>query len=141
MKDWAKTILIGAVLLAIALLVWFGIYSRNQGPVMNTEMPGRIVETGQNFVEVEGVIGGITKTVKFKITAETILKNNSIVITKEQMQSGKQFSPQVQQKEGEISDLVPGVRISRVTATDDLLKRDEAIALEIIYTTYDLPSR
>ena len=141
MKDWVKIILIVVALVAIVLLVWFGIYSRNRGLVMNTEMSGRIVETGQNFVEVEGVIGGITKTVKFEITPDTLIKNNSIVIAAEQMQSGKQFSPQVLQKEGKISDLVPGVKISRIAGKDDLLKRDETIALEIIYTTYDLPSR
>lgn len=106
--------------------------------VQNT-MAGSVTKVGDGFIVVQGILGGETKEVEFQLTSSTKLRNNVIVFTKAQMDSGKPFHPETKFIDGKIQDLTVNARILQIKSQENLLKVDKATAVEINYITYVYP--
>ena len=107
---------------------------------VQTEMSGVIKEVDGSSIRVEGMVGTENKVVEFTIMPETVLINGSNTITEEQIKSGQNFQPKFEQIVGQVSDLVPGIIISKIRSKENLIRTNKAIAIKIDYVTLILPT-
>ncbi len=145
--------LIAALALVIMLLTQPRLFKKSEtsNPDLtnfSSEMTGRIIEVKGDSIVVAGVVKSLDpsgirqedKTVEFRITPQTVLRNNAIVITLEQVKSGKTFTPKTETRPGNTSQLTVDMRITKILSQENLFDSDRAIAIEINYATYDTPT-
>jgi hypothetical protein len=141
-----KYAIIGGLLIVLILLYFYG-SNLVKKDSYHYEMSGNIVEVGENSISIYGPVKSTDpentniahKKVVFNIHSETILTNIVNVITLEQIQAGGTFTPQTESRAGDAQDLKVGKQISKIISQDDLFSKDEADALEIIYTSLEAP--
>lgn len=131
------------------ILVGIKLYSINFQTNLNKEisheMRGHIIQADSQFITVEGSVISSkpgtnyeeSKTIKFKITPTTVLKSAVIVISSDQLNSGKAYNPKVEERSGFLSDLVANTRILSIKSKNNLFEINNATAQEVYYMNYD----
>lgn len=126
-----------SIIVLVGLLYFIGKQSLDNTPHING-IVGQVAEVKNGAIVVSGTIGSETKVIEFMFTPQTVFTKSVIVISTEQAKSGKSFAPETQTLPGTSSELAKDMTV-RITTMDNLLETSSAQALEIDYTTYDLP--
>jgi len=137
-------LLIFLLIILVVVLSWDKFINQSN----SYELSGQIIEVRDNSIIVEGVAKSSdpninrqeNRTIEIKITNETIIKKNVVVITTAQINSGESFQPETQVREGVISELVIGIRVIKIESRDNLFTKDKAVAAEINYLIYEFPA-
>ena len=146
-----KVLNISLVAIAAALLgsftyFYFNTPDSNQVYYSMLQMKGSVTGVNGNSVFISGIVNSIDgksedKTIEFIVTNDTILRSNKIIITLEQIKSGKNFHPKTIIGTGQLSDLSPDTKIFNVSSKNDLSKTNKATAAEISYLIYEMPAK
>lgn len=108
---------------------------------------GRVVSVVGDKVVVSGKIGlsdpnfkePLDKTIEFKVTSQTVVKETRFLFTEENLKSKDTYSPKTELITGKLSNLIPGMMVLSVKSGQDLLQSDKATLAEIHILTYVLP--
>lgn len=106
---------------------------------LQSEMSGTITEVNGNSIKVKGTIGDEEKDIDFKVSSATVFKKTTLVITLEQIKSGKPYAPLTKFESGQLSDLAPGMSVT-VISKGNLTSRYSATATEVNYFIKDVPT-
>lgn len=132
-------LLLGLVALILIVVLFRNIFNVQES--LKYDLNGRIKEVKANSLTFEGTISlnGKTedKTVEFIFNNRTDFKKMAIVITKEQVMSGKPFQPETLITSGSFSDLETGTRIFNIQSRDDLFTKDKVRINGIYYLIYE----
>jgi len=139
------------IILLLAVVVGYVFYSRYfSNPEEIHETPenfsdqlidGHIVEAKEDSIVVSGLIKASNyserKTIEFVINPQTVLKNRAVLFTKENINSGKQFEPQMMDEAaGKLEDLrTQAILVIRsIKGDQNLFKIQKATASVIEYS-------
>lgn len=111
------------------------------------EMRGDIIQVDSQSITVKGSAISSRpgsnyeekKTIRFKITPATILKNKVLVLSPGKLKSGETYTPQTEDKLGVLSDLVIDAWITSIKSKENLFGTKNATAQEVNYVSYDSP--
>ena len=123
------------LILALGTAFFFFYNSYRSEPVY--EMIGEIVETRDNFVKVEGMIGRKNKIIEFEITSATAFNAAVLLITPEQIKTGGVFTPEIRKKSGGVSDLSVG-RVVAIRSSENLVATNMAVATKVDYSNSNI---
>ena len=139
-------IIIVAVVLILAGIKLYSInFQSDSNKEASHEMRGNIIKADSQFITVEGSAISSkpgsnyeeTKTIKFKIKPETILKNKVLILNPGKLKPGETYTPRTEEKPGVLSDLVIGAWIISIKSKENLFKTNNAAAQEVNYVSYD----
>ena len=140
-------IAIALVVVLVGILFYFKFGSKEV--YTNTLVGGQVVSITADSIVVSGRIFSSDqkysdqRNIEFKITSETIFKNKAVLITQEDIQSGKPFTPKMEEGPGAFGDFQAQnqVVINEIVSKENMFQFSDVTALEINYSlvNYEKP--
>lgn len=103
------------------------------------EIVGTIIEVKASSIIVEEKLESEKRKIEIIITPETLLKNQKVFFTQEQMQSGKNFNPDMEIQVGKFSDFKTGMGAYKIITSQNPTETDKITAIEVNYLTNEFP--
>ena len=139
-----------SIVIIVAVATGFFLLFSRQDSTPTQVWGGRIVEVKENSIVVDGTIiylGQVdsgrreTRIIEFRIKPETVLTKRVIYITREQIESRQQFTPERKDFAGSFGDFKAGVDIHSITSSANLFNANKATGDEIIYFSHEIEPR